>query len=360
MFELQTFPARDGDAFILTWGSAEQPHRMLIDCGREGCWPVVKAAVLALPPNEREFELLVVTHIDADHIAGVLKMLNDPARPLRFREVWFNGYEHLREFSETFGPGQGEKLSTILEASPQTWNTRFGHAAVVVRDPSDPPRLDIEGLQLTLLSPTPAKLAKLEQEWLDWLKREGLEPDRPLRPAATPVGKEPDGFEHFGGRPDVAALAAEPLPRDNEPPNGSSIAFAAQFGAIRILLTGDAHADVMSAALEALPAAERRYHLVKLSHHGSRGNISAALASAWDADTFLISTDGSHHQHPDAQTIARLITARPGSKTFYFNHHHEQAAVWDDASLMADHNYRAAYPDVPGCLILDLEALRQG
>lgn len=355
MFQLQSFPARDGDAFILTWGSRQQRHRMLIDCGRESCWPLIKAEVLKLPYDERQFELLVVTHIDADHIAGVLKMLKDPELPLSFREVWFNGYKHLKEFSETFGPNQGEKLSTILDASPQTWNTSFGHQAVVVRDHADPPRLDLEGLQLTLLSPTPAKLAQLEPEWLDWLKREGLETGQLLRGPPPPVSEEPAGFERFGRGLDVEGLAQQKLPRDSEPPNGSSIAFAAQYGQVRVLLTGDAHADVLDEAIAALPDAERRYDLVKLSHHGSRGNISAELISHWEASRFLISTDGSRHGHPDAQTIARLIKARPGSKIFYFNHHHQQAAVWDDASLMAEHDYQSIYPDVPGCLTLDLE-----
>lgn len=42
MFELHLFPARDGDALILTWGSADEPHRMMVDCGRESGWPQIR------------------------------------------------------------------------------------------------------------------------------------------------------------------------------------------------------------------------------------------------------------------------------------------------------------------------------
>jgi hypothetical protein len=359
MFELQTFPAQDGDCLILTWGEPGAPKRMLIDGGREGCWPSLKAALLGLPKAERVFELLVVTHIDADHIAGTLKMLADPARPVRFKEIWFNAYKHLPPPppDEVFGGVQGEKLSDLLEAAPRLWNTRFGHKAVVVDNPAAPPRLDIAGLELTLLSPTREKLKKLEPVWRAEVAAEKLgRNDTPDPDPAEPTEIPPDE-EVFGRLPDVAALAAEPLPRDTKAPNGSSIAFIARYGDRSVLLTGDAHADITEAALRHLPGEQRVFDLVKLSHHGSRGNLSAGLVEAWTTDHFVISTNGSHHKHPDAQTIARLIRAKLGPKTFYFNHRHEQAAIWDSADLQRDHEYRAVYPTTPGRLTIDIMAL---
>ena len=86
MFELRTFPARDGDCLMLTWGTHGAPRRLLIDGGREGTWTSLKDAIQALPAAERVFELLVVTHIDADHIAGVERRLVHPcARRLQRR-----------------------------------------------------------------------------------------------------------------------------------------------------------------------------------------------------------------------------------------------------------------------------------
>jgi hypothetical protein len=79
----------------------------------------------------------VVTHVDTDHIGGVLTGLVDPARPVpvTFADVWFNGWEHLnglvpadeRSPLEPMGGVQGELLTTWLR--DHAWNDAFGRAA---------------------------------------------------------------------------------------------------------------------------------------------------------------------------------------------------------------------------------------
>ncbi|KQZ91770.1 MBL fold metallo-hydrolase [Agrobacterium tumefaciens] len=344
MFELEMFPARDGDCLVLTWGENGAPKRMLIDGGRESAWAQLKKAYKDLPEPERTFELLVVTHIDADHIAGVLKMLADPKRPLKFKEVWFNAYHHLVEGDwETFGPGQGETLSDLLKDRKDVWNSRFGGKAVVI-DGGELPRLMIEGLEITLLSPTREKLQALVPDWKAWLRSEGL--DRDHQPTAEPpaVAIIPQGYEAFGAKPDVGTLAAVAEREDRTAPNGTSIAFAASFGDKRILLAADAHPGVLEASIKALPEAEKRFDLVKISHHGSKANITRSFLQSFDSDRFAISTDGSRHEHPDQEAIARLLTTVAGNKQLYFNYRHEQAAVWDDDDLKNEFDYDCVFP----------------
>ncbi len=344
MLELEMFPARDGDALVVTWGDEQDPKRMLIDAGRESGWSAIKAAFRTLPENQRTFELLVVTHIDADHIAGVLKMLADPGRPIKFKEIWFNAYHHLVDGTwESFGPNQGEALSDLLQDSAQTWNHRFDGGAVVVESDAPLPRFEIEGLELTLLSPTRSKLQALIPEWKAWLRKEGL--DRGEVPAhdSAPTGIVPDGYEAFGPRPDVLALAAAPETEDQSAPNGSAIAFAIQYGSKRILLGADAHPSVLTTSISALPAEERRFDLVKLSHHGSKNNLSRALLNIVDCRRFAVSTDGSRHHHPDAEAIARIISFKQGEKHLHFNYRHQEAAVWDNAELRAEFLYNCYF-----------------
>lgn len=344
MFELEMFPARDGDCLVLTWGDASAPKRMLIDGGRESAWAQLKKAFKDLPEPERTFELLVVTHIDADHIAGVLKMLADPKRPLKFKEVWFNAFHHLVEGDwETFGPGQGETLSDLLSERKDLWNSRFGGKAVVVGG-DGLPRLTIEGLELTLVSPTREKLQALVPEWKAWLRSEGL--DREHQPTGEPpaVAIIPQGYEAFGVKPDVRALATAAEREDKTPPNGTSIAFAASFGKKRVLLAADAHPGVLEASIKSMPDAERRFDLVKISHHGSKANLTRSFLKAFDCDRFAISTDGSRHEHPDQETIARLLTTVTRRKHLYFNYRHEQAAIWDDDNLKDEFDYDCVFP----------------
>lgn len=345
MFELDLFPARDGDALVLQWGDPAEPKRMMIDCGRESGWPQVRKEFGGSAENRTLFELLVVTHIDADHIAGVLKMLADPQRPIAFREIWFNAYHHLVEGEwETFGPAQGDRLSDLLVSAEGAWNTSFGGAAVVVENDGPLPSLEREGLRLTLLSPTRLKLTDLEREWKRWLRSEGLERTKsiPERPdAARPV---PAGYEAFGGVPEVEALAGTPDGEDTSAANGSSIAFIAEFGGKRILMAGDAHASVLSDALERLPSEKRRFDLFKLPHHGSKNNIDRRLFDLVDCNRYAVSTDGSRHGHPDQELIAKLIHWSESDIRLYFNYRTEETAIWDDPALCLEHDYRCVYP----------------
>ena len=344
MFELELFPARDGDALVLTWGEITSPKRMLIDAGRESGWAAIKTAFKDLPEAQRTFELLVVSHIDADHIAGILKMLGDATRPITFKEVWFNAYHHLVQGDwETFGPAQGEALSDLLKEHPGIWNRHFNHKAVAIEQDTSLPRLTIEGLELTLLSPTRAKLQALAPEWKAWLRAEGL--DRGQTPASDPVAPMivPEDYEAFGPAPDVRALAASAQDEDDSLPNGSSIALSASYQNKRVLLAADAHPSVLAAALAKLPIAERRFDLVKLSHHGSKNNLSRPMLDTLECERFAISTDGSRHHHPDPETIAQLLLSKESHKRLYFNYCHEEAANWDKSELKHEFDYECVY-----------------
>ena len=63
----------------------------------------------------RPIDVLVITHVDQDHILGVLAMLKDVERPEEFSDVWFNGFDQLNDNEfESFGPVDGEFLSTAI------------------------------------------------------------------------------------------------------------------------------------------------------------------------------------------------------------------------------------------------------
>lgn len=71
VFRLDMLPAREGDCLILTYGDTASPRRVMIDTGRKGTYRDIKKSLAAIPPALREFELLIVSHVDRDHIEGV-------------------------------------------------------------------------------------------------------------------------------------------------------------------------------------------------------------------------------------------------------------------------------------------------
>ena len=121
---------------------------------------------------------------------------------------------------------------------------------------------------------------------------------------------------------DVEALSG-PSGHDSTPPNGSSIAFIAQYGEKKVLLGADAHPDVLLTALTALAGADGRcaVDLVKLPHHGSRANVTREVLEKLDCRRFAISTSGAVFGHPDPEAIARVLKfAGEGRKFLYFNY----------------------------------------
>ena len=117
MLRIEMLPASQGDCLWIEYGTKAKPRRILIDGGTSGSIEPLVDKVKAMPAGSRRLELLVVTHVDADHIAGVLKFLETPKLGLTVGEIWFNAYKHLLDKDdEIFGPEQGEKLSADIVA----------------------------------------------------------------------------------------------------------------------------------------------------------------------------------------------------------------------------------------------------
>ena len=125
MLRIEMLPAAQGDCLWIEYSDKNKPRRILVDGGTSGSIKPLVDKVKSLPAGSRRLELLVVTHVDADHIAGVLKFLETPSLGLEVAEIWFNAYKHLLEKGETFGPAQGEDLSADIVAGKVPWNTKF-------------------------------------------------------------------------------------------------------------------------------------------------------------------------------------------------------------------------------------------
>ena len=341
MFRIEMLPAGHGDCLWIEYGDPKAPRRVLIDGGAAGTYKrALRERLRGLRENERRFELLVVTHIDADHITGILELLEDSETRFQARDIWFNGYRHLPdEKPETLGPVQGERLTDLLAKRP--WNREFKEAAVVVQADGELPRLQLEGgLVLTLLSPTPGKLADLKPEWEKEVRKAGLDPSQP-RPGEV---ESPGGFELLGS-PDVEALAAEAFSEDSAKANGSSIALLAEFEGRRLLLTGDAHPGIMTAAIKRLAGGGRlAVDACKLPHHGSKANVNRQFLQALDCRKWLFSTNGAYFRHPDRQTVARVIKWGGAQPELCFNYRTQYNDVWDGKPLREQYSYKVSYP----------------
>jgi beta-lactamase superfamily II metal-dependent hydrolase len=348
MFTIHMLDANHGDCLWIEYGDAERPRRILIDTGPASTYTgslAKKLEDVVVAQGRCEFELFVITHIDDDHIGGSLRFLDElNTETVPIKEVWFNGYFHLsNERPSELGAMQGEKLTELIRRGRWPWNARFDRRAAMV--PEQGPLLthDVGGMKITLLSPTLERLQALKPEWEETVRAAGLVPGEAFEAEETVLG---GGF--LGS--DVEAMSETRFKEDKTLPNGSSIAFLAEFEGTRVLFAADAHPSVLLQSLQRAPFNGRPQALdaFKLSHHGSAHNTSLELLEAFPAIHYLVSTSGARFKHPNDPAIARVVvSARDRAPVLHFNRESVFNQDWARADRQSDFGYSAVY-GLPG------------
>lgn len=362
MFNIHFLPADHGDCIWIEYGNGQETHRVLIDAGTQHSFAHLEKKIRDLTEDPLNFELFVITHVDADHIGGSLELLRKIKRlgkKIVFRDIWFNGWKHLVP-EDLQGDLQGELVTNHLERRKLPWNSDFEKGAVIVPPDGDlPVRILPGGMRLTLFSPSREKLDLLHDRW-----------EETILEAKLKLGGVKDKEEFFEGEeagdalgdemPDVNALAdADFKGGDRTVANGSSIAFLAEYDdgetPKSCFFTGDAHADMLIESIVRLDAKDHRIKdlrlrtdLLKVSHHGSKNNISNDLLNRLDCSNFLFSTNGQQFKHPNPEGVARVIKyGRPSNgddPKLYFNYRSIYNEIWDDDDLRKQYDYRTEYP----------------
>jgi hypothetical protein len=342
---IELLPARLGDCILIEClRPGRDPWRLLVDGGPPDTWPLLQERLRRLAADGQVVDVAVVTHIDSDHIGGMVPLLLDGPSRSMVRDVWFNGEPHLpaavqdRVRSVT----QGEQVGAGVRGSdgqrPLPWNDAFGGTAIDVGEPGGFVPVTVpDGPDITVLSPTTKRLIALGRRWQLALE------------AANRPDERDRGLDTPSPLRDLISLSEKASAGDGSTPNGSSIALLLEHRGASVLLGADAFRSVLTAGLTAL--AQHRgvdavtVDAVKVPHHGSRANVSAALVRAVPARHYLVSTNGDVFHHPDDEAIARIVTGAPRGATLWFNYRTPRTARWDDPVLRQQHGYSVRFPD---------------
>ncbi|MFZ1705323.1 MAG: MBL fold metallo-hydrolase [Saprospiraceae bacterium] len=311
---IKFLPAFNGDCILISFVDSEGANRnILIDGGTPASYQkMLKPLYKELESN---IDLLVVTHIDDDHIGGIKKLFEDTRLDKsRIKKVWFNSGGLLNHY---FGENedlaravsivpnditdmslaQGNKLEAKLDELNGVWVKKIFKKG---------DKIDVHDCSIEILSPNDVTLTNLNQNW-----------ETEINIQVNMSGKAHDDF-----KVDIDDLVKRPFKEDTAVPNGSSIAFLLEFGGIKGLLLGDAFPSVIVESLKGLGySKDHKLNLdfVKISHHASKGNTSPELLDIISCDNFIICTNGQKHGLPDKETLARVISTHPNC-TLHFNY----------------------------------------
>jgi hypothetical protein len=346
MFTVTALPASFGDCLWIEYGNKDSPNVILIDAGPSAPKPL-KTRLEALHARGGVLELVVVTHVDADHIAGMLTLLQNDFYGVPVRDFWFNGFRHLP--GEVYGEKQGERLTGLILDKGVSWNVAFENGTIMVDDEAGNfPEIDLPGgAKITLLSPDAAQLAKLKKSWIEVCGEADLYAD--IAPVAGYFGED----EAFGlGMPDVDALADTKFTEDDTAANGSSIAFALSYRGKRILCGADAYPSRLLKSLTALHGENPfKFDAVKLPHHGSANNVSIEFVKALASPHYIFSTSGARFKHPSRPAVARVVR-HGNSPNLVFNYKSEFNEIWDDALVQNNFPYTVEFGDDEGAKVV--------
>jgi beta-lactamase superfamily II metal-dependent hydrolase len=339
----------EGDCLLLNLSKDKTTYNVLIDCGKYN----TQIEGLLKHYNIDNFNKVIVTHIDNDHIYGLIELLNANSE-LRIDDFWFNCYRHLPEqeeipltpfqrarvemlYSEL--PSRYEKLDEKISAAnaltlAETINTKThwkGNWNKQVISTDLIKKFDLgEFGNITILSPTNKELEELEEIYkIEFCKKlygksnykeieKSGEIYELLLRILTEEEKSDKEEEYLISaksiltKQNIIDFAKQEIKIDNSPTNRSSIAFIWEFNNHQILFLGDSAPDVILKQIRQFKldnCIEKEvliFDAIKISHHGSSRNITNELLEEIDSENFIFS--GYSTKRPDEITISKIIS----------------------------------------------------
>jgi beta-lactamase superfamily II metal-dependent hydrolase len=365
--ELHIFQSANGDCVLL---ESADGRRILCDGGMSTSLDAFVAPELGRLRDEgKELDVVYVSHIDQDHIGGVLRMLRNELdwrvfdhqrsqgnrhvreprspRPPKVRGLWHNAFRDqitknrgaIEDLLVAAGPAflatqqaemveAGDRFLEIATSIPEALEVTKLASAKLLGIPinqrpgeTGPPHLLLAGgasislgsLEITVVGPTEKELKSLRSGWNEWLRNNR---DR-VRALNERLKKRLDSFatgdnefegaelRDWNGVPDLEGVTA---------PNVASLVLLVEEDGKRVLLTGDSQQDVLRECLEdagLLPDGHLHLDVLKVQHHGSENNWDHDFGRAVSADHYVFCGNGAHG-NPELQVLQQVFDSRLG------------------------------------------------
>jgi metal-dependent hydrolase (beta-lactamase superfamily II) len=192
VIRIKIFPALNGDSILLDLSN----KIFLIDGGYVNTFNDFLYKELKKKSEEGKcISHLIVTHIDRDHISGIVKLLerNINSKIISIENIWHNSYRHIKDLADNpnrkgfdgktdltalseksylkevieerheISAEQGSRLGALILRDNYKWNSEFIGKAVSI-DNLDTVLIDDKTI-VRILSPNNNKLINLKKLW---------------------------------------------------------------------------------------------------------------------------------------------------------------------------------------------------
>jgi ribonuclease BN (tRNA processing enzyme) len=344
MLILEALRAQFGDSLLLHFGTEKTPRLAVIDGGPPGVYNDALEPRLLKIREERklaakkalEIDLMMVSHIDRDHIAGILELFQNLQSlkqsqqpvPWTIKRFWHNSFDDILDNDDLSVASAASVLSPaaiggllphpgslLLTSVPEGRDLR--NLANFFKLGGNPPfkgllrtslkPVKLDNLKLTVVAPGTNELQALQKEWNEEVKKI-LETEKAEKAHAK-----------------AAAFI------DRAVANLSSIVVLAEADGKKILLTGDGRGDHTLRGLEETGLVKKggtiELDILKMPHHGSVRDVAPEYFERIRARHYVISADGKY-ENPDIATLEMISKARPDDGfTIHFTYAADQFNV---------------------------------
>jgi beta-lactamase superfamily II metal-dependent hydrolase len=365
--KIEVFPSASGDCVLI---SSADGRRLLADAGLPDAYEDFIAMPLAeLRTKGHKIDVAYVSHVDRDHVGGVLRMLDHEVkwrafehvrernprlkppkfpRPPEVREIWHNA------FLETIAATEDVQLGAALSASAGAlaglnaaglgsfegaqkaaevemlalsvgdaievnWrisdkqlgiplNKAFGGKMMTARRKQP---IALGSLAVTVLGPTAKQLEVLRKDWIKWLRTHKAQLAKLRSQHRRDVEDLRLGLDPMS----IARLSrdmARAVEKDVTPPNLASLVLMVEENGKRVLMTGDAGDASLLEYFEAAGLLDGNGRLevdvLKVPHHGAKNSFSADFVKRVRAANYIFCGDGEH-RNPEPGVVEGYLKA---------------------------------------------------
>lgn len=358
--KLKIFQSDKGDCMLISNNGVN----ILVDGGMATSYTEHVSTTLGkLRDNNEQLDLICVSHIDDDHISGIIKIIEDEVdwrvfdyhqtngsnvkkpksvRPPKIKEIWHNAFheyikENVGEIEDALAMnasilgvsnteadinlsglihsvGQAIQLSRRLKPDQLDipLNKKFKGKLAMYRRGLKP--IALGGMKISLIAPFSEDLDNLREEWNNWLRKNKQQ----LTNIRNRVRKDEEFLGNSVGDLSYFIALSKVLGDRGSvtPPNLASIMFLVEEDGKTLLMTGDGHSDDIRKGLVKIRKLDEKkgLHLnaLKIQHHGSEHNTDEAFCKLITADHYIFCGNGAH-SNPEIDVIDAIIKSRTSS-----------------------------------------------